>query len=197
MDGLNVTVASKFTENRNENEVKATYTDKKFFNLEVIGNHSPKPSLSGSIVAAYESLRFGVSGTAMISKSPALSQYSVRLGYFPSCCTYGYLFFNSNKGNTAGSRLYYKDEKRRLQTALEVVVKTDSLGETPKITSALQYDIDKQTTLKTRFSNSMTVDLSLKQKLSDVVTTTTSAQLSEVNTSGVKAKFGLLVNIEI
>lgn len=160
----------------------------------MIGNHSPKPFLYGSIVAAYESLRLGVSGTANISKTPSLNQYSVRLGYFPSCCTYGYLFFDSN-GNTAGSRLYYK--KKKLQTSLEVAVKTNSLGDTPKITTALQYDVDPVTTLKTRFSNSKTLDLSLKQKLNDTITTTASTQLSEISSSGVKAKFGLLINIDI
>lgn len=200
VSGLNLFFSSKFEDNKNNNEVKATYQHKNQINAELIGVHSSRPHLVGSIVGVYEYLRVGVSSKVSLSKTPSIEEFGVKVGYFPSKNLYGLLTLTDTKEEKrTGARVYYNDSKRKLQTTIDLSVNPNRLSDVPQILSALQYEVDSKTTLKARYLNTdSTVGLSIRQKLSDTTTATVATEFKGVGTSGTSnGRFGLLLNLDI
>lgn len=199
VSGLNLFLTSKFEDNKNNNEVKATYLYKDQINAELVGVHTSKPYLLGSIVAGYESLRVGLSSKVSVSKTPSLDEFGVKVGYFPSKSLYGLLTFDSKDEKRTGAQVFYNDTKRKLQTTIDLSVNPNRLSDVPQIRSGIQYEVDSKTTLKARYLNTdSTVGLSIQQKLSDTATATVATEFKGVGTSGTSTgKFGLLLNLNI
>lgn len=200
VSGLSLFLTSKFQENKNDNEVKATYLYNNQINAELVGVHTSKPHLLGSVVAAYNSIRVGLTSKISVSKSPSVEEYSVKVGCFPKDKNfYGLLSFDSKEEKKAGAHVYYKNPKKKLESSIDLSLNTNRLNEVPQIRSALQYQVDDKTTLKVRYLNTdSTVGLSVQQKLSDNTSATIATELKGVGTSGTSnGKFGLLLNLNI
>lgn len=138
---------------------------------------------SASVLGGAQGILAGASANFAFGGKFDVTDFSVGIGYKPSCCVYAGVVANK-KASEFNSALHYKVNKALSVAALVDVVPKDS---THRFNLATTYACTDTTTVKVKVNNDGVINASVKTKLPKALTVVGAAAFDTRNTSSFNA----------